>query len=211
MIGVLSFSCDSGMKDVVYKVLVVLVAGCFAFSARAQETKIYSIANPKGEAMSLRSMWVADSANFTVEPLSQLPSQIPGNGTVDFRVRILPKDGIMRTTEVFYRTENGISSYTISLTPPVIAGTLIEAQPPHDKPAYPNPAKEFTTLDVDIRLYPNVQVDVINDIGVRVIGITPPVAGKLVLDTRKLANGTYHVAVYSNGTIVRKEEVVVRH
>ncbi len=197
------------MKDVVCKVFVALAAVCIGVAAHAQETKIYSIANPKGATLSLRSMWVADTADFYVEPLAQLPYQIPTNGTVDFKVRIIPRDGIMRSTEVFYKTDLGVSSYTISMTPPMTSA--VSESTPHEKPAYPNPTKEFTTLDVDIRLYPNVQVDVVNDIGVRVFGVAQPVGDKLVLDVRKLANGPYHVIVYSNGAIVRKEEVVVRH
>jgi hypothetical protein len=201
------------MKRTLEKTLVIVATlSCCAIAEAQQVTKIYSIANPIGAQVSLSSMWVADSNNFAVEPLSPLPYTVSDDGMIDFAVRVIPRDGITRTTEVFYQTDLGVSSYTISMAAPLeTSGSGQPGMPPHDKHAYPNPATDQCTIDIDIKLYPNAEVDLVTEAGMRVIGIAQPRGDKLVLDTHMLANGRYTILVSSSGLVVHKEEVVVRH
>ena len=193
-------------------VVVLIVAG--VLTARAQETeKFISIANTTGKAFAVSSVWIDDSAHFAVEFLSHLPFTVPPNGTVDLKVSIKPRDGVMRSTEVWYLDTHGtVSSFAVTMTAPLaISSGVQENQPPHEQPVYPNPVKDFCTMNLDVRLYPNVQVDLYNDVGGRVVGVLAPMGDKLVLDARNLSSGRYHVVISSNGTIVKSEEVVVRH
>ncbi len=194
----------------VLPVLVLLI--CVSSASKAFETnRVYSIANPYGSATTIQAISVADTEHFAVELLRPLPFVVAENGTIDFRVTVKSRDGVTHSTQVFFNSENKVSSYTIVLTSPYEQNGIQVAQPPHSKPAYPNPAKNNCIIDVDIRLYPNVQVDVINDVGGRVIGVVQPAGDKLILDSHSLANGNYHVVVFSGGEIVRKEEIIVRH
>ena len=195
------------------KTVVVLVVLSISHVALAQvSTKIYSIANPNGSQTSLRSIWVGDTNNFHIQPLAALPQAIGGTGTIDFQVSITAQDGLMRTTQVYYQTDQGVSSYTISMAAPLAtSGVDFSSTPPHDKHAYPNPANDQCTIDIDVRLYPNAEVTLVNEAGLRVIGIAQPRADKLILDTHTLAAGKYLVLVSSGGLAVHKEEIVVRH
>lgn len=192
--------------------LAILLLVCLSSASKAVDTsRVYSIANPSGSATTIQAISVADTEHFAVELLRPLPYTVAENGTIDFRVIVKSRDGITHTTQVLFNSESKVSSYTIVLTSPYEQNGVQVAQPPHSKPAYPNPVKDNCIIDVDIRLYPNVQVDVINDVGGRVIGVVQPAGDKLILDSHTLANGNYHVVVFSGGTIVRKEEIIVRH
>jgi hypothetical protein len=186
---------------------------CCAVAEAQQVTKIYSIANPTGAQVNLNSIWVADSNDFAVETLSSLPYTVADDGMIDFAVKVLPRDGITRTTEVFYQTDLGVSSYTISMAAPLETAAVSQqpGTPPHEKHAYPNPAGDQCTTDIDVKLNPKAEVDLVNEAGARVIGIAQPRGDKLVLDTHTLANGRYIILVSSGGLVVHKEEVVVRH
>jgi hypothetical protein len=193
--------------------VVFLILCCCAVAEAQQVTKIYSIANPTGNQISLNSIWVADSNDFSVETLSALPYTVADDGMIDFAVKVIPRDGITRTTEVFYQTDLGVSSYTISMAAPLETAAVSQqpGTPPHEKHAYPNPANDQCTIDINVKLYPNAEVDLVNEAGTRVIGIAQPRGDKLVLDTHTLANGRYIILVSSGGLVVHKEEVVVRH
>jgi hypothetical protein len=158
--------------------------------------------------MSVSAVWVDDSSNFSVEPLEGYPLEVGESGTLDVRVTAKMHDGMPHSTAVLYRDALGrTNSYTVTLT----ASQAMSAQPMQGLPAYPNPAKDYCTVDVDIRLFPNVQVDLFTSNGARVVGLVKPAGEKLIVDTRNLADGKYNVAVSSNGVIVKNEEVVVRH
>ena len=59
--------------------------------------------------------------------------------------------------------------------------------------------------------YPNVKIELFNAIGGNVIGLVQPVGKSLSLDARNLASGTYHLIIRSNGTLVRNEDIIVKH
>ncbi|HYM20005.1 MAG TPA: hypothetical protein VEW28_03265 [Candidatus Kapabacteria bacterium] len=191
--------------------VVLLAAG--VLTARAQESaKFVSITNPIGKALTLNSVWVADPDYFSVEPLASLPISISPSGTIDFRVSIKPRDGVTRSTEVWYRDTHGTtSSFAVTMTAPFEQNGVQQNQPSREQPVYPNPVKDFCTMNLDVRLYPNVQVDLFNEVGGRVVGVIAPTGDKLVLDARNLASGRYNIVVSSDGNIVKNEEVVVRH
>lgn len=189
-----------------------LVSVC-ASGVRAQRSsKIVSIPNLSGSPISVTSIWVSDSSNFVIKPLTSYPISVSEAGTIDASVSIKQHDGATRTTEVWYRDAQGNEeSYMITMTAPQSLSEHSQIQPERGDPVYPNPAKDVCTVDVDIRLYPNVQVDLYNGSGARAIGIVKPSADKLIVDTRNLADGKYNIVVTSNGAIVKSEEVVVRH
>lgn len=174
--------------------------------------KICSIPNLSGAPLSINAVWVDDSVNFSVEPLAAYPLEVSESGTVDVRVTIKSHDGMPHSTAVHYRDVMGRSAaYTITLIAPQVLSTNGTSQPMQGMPAYPNPAKDYCTVDVDIRLFPNVQVDLFTSSGGRVLGLVKPTADKLIVDTRNLADGKYNVVVSSNGAVIKSEEVVVRH
>jgi hypothetical protein len=199
------------VRKLSFFVVVFIAAG--VLTARAQQgSKFYSIANPVGKALTLASVWVEDPDYFTVEPLSTLPVNVPASGTIDLKVSVKPHDGVTRSTEVWYRDTHGTtSSFAVTMTAPLATSGVVGNQPSHEKPVYPNPVKDFCTVDLDVRLYPNVQVDLVNDVGTRVVGVIAPTGDKLVLDARNLASGRYNIVVSSDGSVIKHEEVVVRH
>jgi hypothetical protein len=184
--------------------LGVLFFSSTAFSQNAEKT--YSIANPYGSAMRIESLSVDDSADFRIESLKPLPFELPESGTLDFKVAILPRDGIMRTTQVRF----GGSSYTIQMEAPLSA-SVRNSNAQMQSSVYPNPVKDFCTINTDISLYPNVEIELFNSLGGAVVGMVQPVGHSLSLDARNLASGSYHLVIRSNGTLVRNEDIVVKH
>jgi hypothetical protein len=184
--------------------LGVLFFASTAFSQNAE--KIYSIANPYGSAMRIESLVVDDSANFRVESLKPLPFDLPESGTLDFKVAILPHDGIMRTTQVHF----GTTSYTIQMEAPLSA-SVKNSNAQMQSSVYPNPVKDFCTINIDISLYPNIEIELFNSIGGNVVSMVQPVGHSLSLDARNLASGSYHLMIKSNGALVRSEEIIVKH
>src|SRR5579872_2307671 len=109
-------NCHSFLKKMKIKSCCLLGVLFFASGAYSQNTeKIYSIANPYGSAMKIESLSVDDSADFHVESLKPMPYELSETGTVDFKVAIIPHDGIMRTAQVLFGGANGSSTYTIQM------------------------------------------------------------------------------------------------
>jgi hypothetical protein len=184
----------------------------FASAALSQSAeKIYSIANPYGSAVRIQSISVDDTANFRVESLKALPYDLEELGTLDFKVAIIPRDGITRTTQVHYRDSRGTSSYTVTMDAPVTSAVKTSNEQYANHPAYPNPVKDFCTINTDISLYPNVQIELFNTVGANVVGFVQPVGHILSLDARNLASGRYHLSVSSNGQVIRSEDIFVKH
>ena len=186
----------------------VLFFSSVAFSQNAE--KIYSIANPYGTAMKIESLSVDDSADFRVESLKPLPFDLPESGTLDFKVVIIPHDGIMRTAQVRFGDSNGSSTYTIHMEAP-LASSVRNANAQMQSSVYPNPVKDFCTINADISLYPNVEIELVNSVGGIVVGMVQPVGHNLSLDARNLASGNYHLIIKSNGALVRNEDIIVSH
>jgi hypothetical protein len=194
------------------KCLVVLGALFYASVALSQSTeKIYSIANPYGIAARVESVSVDDTANFSVESLKPLPYEVDESGTLDFKVGIIPHDGITRTTLVRIIDSRGCSSYTVTLDAPVTSAVKTNNEQYENHPAYPNPVKDFCTINTDISLYPNVQIELFNEVGAAVVGLVQPVGRVLSLDARNLPSGRYHLSISSNGHIIRSEDIIVKH
>ena len=158
--------------------------------------------------MRIESLSVDDSSNFVIESLKPLPFDLSESGRLDFKVSIIPHDGIMRTAQV--RSGN-TSLYTVTMTAPTTSSVKKSEDQYVNHPSYPNPVKDFCTINTDISLYPNVQIEVHNSLGVPVIGLVQPVGHSLSLDARNLASGKYHVSITSNGSLVRSEEIIVKH
>ena len=184
----------------------------FASTALSQSVeKIYSIHNPYGSAIGVESLSVDDTANFSVESLKPLPYDLDAMGTLDFRVTIIPRDGITRTTQVRYKDSHGISFYTVTMAAPVTSAVKNGDEQHINRPAYPNPVKDFCTINTDISLYPNVQIELFNSGGANVVGFVQPVGHALSLDSRNLASGRYHLSITSNGLVIRSEDIFVKH
>ena len=181
----------------------------FASTALSQSAeKIYSIANPYGAPMRIESLSVEDSSNFAIESLKPLPFDLSESGTLDFKVRIIPHDGIMRTTQVL---SGGSPFYTVTMSAPITSAVKKSEDQYVNHPSYPNPVKDFCTINTDISLYPNVQIELFNSVGANVVGLIQPVGHSLSLDARNLASGRYHVSISSNGTVIRSEDIIVNH
>lgn len=181
----------------------------FASAALSQSAeKIYSIANPYGSAMRIESLSVDDSSDFAIESLKPLPFDLGESGRLDFKVSIIPHDGIMRTTQV---RAGSTPLYTITMSAPTTSTVKKSEDQYVNHPSYPNPVKDFCTINTDISLYPNVQIEVHNAVGASVVGLVQPVGHSLSLDARNLASGRYHVSITSNGSVVRNEEIIVKH
>lgn len=195
---------------------VFVCVGLFCVGATSlqalQRSKIISIPNLNGAPATVTAVWVSDTTNFSVHPLIGYPISVTEAGTLDVNVTIKPHDGVTRSTEIFFKDAKGnIHSYAVTMTAPQMLSSDEDAQPGHGQPVYPNPANDFCTVDVDINLYPNVQVDLLTSNGARALGLVKPKGDKLVVDTRNLSDGKYNIVVSSNGVIVKNEEVVVRH
>lgn len=185
--------------------LGVLLFASVALSQNAE--KVYSIGNPYGTSMRIQSLSVDDTANFRVESLKPLPYDLNETGTLDFKVVIIPRDGIMRTTQV---RSGRTSLYTVTMSAP-LQSAVNPGQQQQSNPAYPNPVKDFCTINTDISLYPNVQIELFNSIGASVVGFVQPVGHNLSLDARNLANGRYHLSITSNGSVIRNEDIFIKH
>src|SRR5258708_6049781 len=104
------------------KIKFCCVLGVFFFTSAAfsqSAEKFYSIANPYGSAMRIESLSVDDSADFRIEPMKPLPFDLSENGTLDFKVTVIPHDGILRTAQVRFGDGRGSSSYTIEMQAPM--------------------------------------------------------------------------------------------
>ena len=189
-------------------VLGVILFTSAAFSQNVE--KFYSIANPYGSAMRIESLSVDDSADFRIEPMKSLPFDLSENGTLDFKVTVIPHDGIMHTAQIRFGDMHWSSSYTIEMQAPLessVKPTREELQ----SSVYPNPVKDYCTINADISQYPNVEIELFNAVGAHVIGLVQPVGKSLSLDARNLASGTYHLMIRSNGVLVRNEDIIVKH
>ena len=199
-------------RGILMKCLVALGVMLIASAALSQSAeKIYSIANPYGTAMKVESISVDDTANFSLESLKPLPYDLEEMGTLDFKVAIIPRDGITRTTQVRYKDSHGVSAYTVTMAAPVTSAVKTNNEQYANHPAYPNPVKDFCTINTDISLYPNVQIELFNAVGASVVGFVQPVGHILSLDARNLASGRYHLSISSNGQVIRSEDILVKH
>ena len=158
--------------------------------------------------MRIESLSVDDSSNFVIESLKPLPFDLSESGTLDFKVRIIPHDGIMRTTQVL---SGGSPLYTVTMAAPITSSVKKSEDQYVNHPSYPNPVKDYCTINTDISLYPNVQIELHNAVGASVVGLIQPVGHSLSLDARNLASGTYHLTISSNGALIRSEDIVVKH
>jgi hypothetical protein len=194
------------------KILSCCLLGVLFFSSAAfsQSTeKIFSVANPYGTAMHIEKLSVEDSENFKVESLKPLPFDLSETEALDFKVVLIPHDGITRTTQVRFGDSHSASSYTIKMEAPLTSS--VRSSVPQQTAVYPNPVKDFCTINTDISLYPNVEIELFNSIGGNVIGLVQPVGHKLSLDARNLTSGNYHLMIKSNGSIVQREDIIVKH
>jgi len=181
----------------------------FASTALSQSAeKIYSIVNPYGAAMRIESLTIDDSADFRVESLKPLPFDLSETGTLDFKVTIIPRDGITRTTQV--RSGN-LSLSIVTMESPILNAVKKSEEQYANHPSYPNPVKDFCTINTDISLYPNVEIEVFNSVGASVVGLVQPVGHSLSLDARNLTSGRYHISITSNGLMIRSEDIIVKH
>ncbi|MEP7235922.1 MAG: T9SS type A sorting domain-containing protein [Ignavibacteriota bacterium] len=194
------------------KCLIVLGVMFFASAALSQSAeKIYSVANPYGAAARVESISVDDTSNFRVESLKALPYDVSELGTVDFKVSIVPHDGITRSTQVRCRDSRGCIAYTVTLSAPVTNAVKVGEEQYKNHPAYPNPVTDFCTINTDISLYPNVQIELFNALGSNVVGLVQPIGHALSLDARNLTSGRYHLSISSNGSVIRSEDIIVKH
>jgi len=194
------------------KCLVVLGVMMIASVALSQSTeKFYSIANPYGVSARVESISVDDTMNFSVESLKALPFDLDERGTVDFKISIIPRDGITRTTQVRCIDSRGCTYYTVTMEAPITSAVRTQNMQYENHPAYPNPVKDYCTINTDISLYPNVQIELFNEVGARVVGLVQPVGHVLSLDARNLASGRYHLSISSNGQVIRSEDIFVKH
>jgi hypothetical protein len=186
--------------------LGVLFFTSTAFSQSAE--KIYSIQNPYGAAMRIESLSVDDTADFRIESLKPLPFDLSETGTLDFKVVIIPRDGITRTTQV---RSGSFTLSIITMEAPTQNAVKKSEEQYANLPAYPNPVKDFCTINTDISLYPNVEIEVVNALGSNVVGLIQPVGRSLSLDARNLASGRYHISITSNNQVIRSEDIIVKH
>ena len=191
-----------------FLLLGVLLSASTALSQNAE--KIYSISNPYGSRMMVESLSVDDTVNFKLESLKAMPYDLDEIGTLDFKVTVTANDGITRTTQVRCNDGRCTPLYTITMAAPIASGVK-GADDRAARPAYPNPVKDYCTINTDISLYPNVQIELFNSVGASVIGVVQPVGHNLSLDARNLTNGRYHLTITTNGTVIRSEDIIVNH
>lgn len=160
--------------------------------------------------MRVESIVVEDSANFRIESMKKLPFDLDESGMLDFKVAIIPRDGITRTTQVHFGDSHSAMNYTIQMEAP-LESSVRNSFAQFQSLVYPNPVHDVCTINIDINVYPNVQIELYNTLGASVVGLIQPVGKSLSLDARNLASGTYHLMIKSNGSLVRSEEIVVKH
>lgn len=197
------------MRMVKYLFLAgVLLSASTALSQNAE--KICSISNPYGSRMMVESLSVDDTVNFKVESLKEMPYDLDETGTLDFKVAVIARDGITRSTQVHCNNSSGSPIYTLTMAAPMAAAAR-STEDRTIRPAYPNPVKDYCTINTDISLYPNLQIELSNSVGASVIGVVQPVGHTLSLDARNLSTGRYHLTITSNGTMIRSEDIFVKH
>ncbi len=198
------------MKKYFYAFLFTTLFCLVGTTVQAQDTcKSYNVPNPHGAAMTIYKIWVVDSTNFTVESLKPLPYDITATGTVDFRVCLLPRDGVKRTTQVRYQNTHGTSSYSVTITPPTSSVKRAPDQAPLS--AYPNPASNRVEIALGAFETNNLSVDLIDSRG-NIINPSFEVGSfKIVLNTATIASGAYTIVVKNSTHIFGVSQIAVVH
>ncbi len=198
------------MKITILHIAFFLVF-CFASTAMAQDTcKKYMVPNPHGAAMTVYKVWILDSVNFTVASVKPLPYNVDANGTSDFNVCILPRDGKTRSTQVRYENTHGTSSYAVTMTPPGTASvkTINEAAMLH---VFPNPANNETVVDLGKPILSSIVVEAVNVIGERITVPTVMTENRIKLDLKHVPSGTYTLILTDGSGILGSSGIVVQH
>ncbi len=188
--------------------LVVLYSTVSLLHAQDTCRSIY-LKNPHGAAMNIEKVWILDSVNFTVESLRPLPYYITDTGTVDFKVCILPRDGIKRTTQVRYLNTHGTSSYSITMTPPATESVKTEPQLP-SLIAFPNPA----STSVELLLAGSVSALKVECLALDGTSFHIPftsVGKRVTLQTTLLASGSYTIIVKDGERPIGMSQIVITH
>ena len=195
---------------------LALVALCLvATESVAQDTcNTYLIPNPHGAAMSINTVWVVDTVNFSVESLRPLPYEISSTGTIDIRVCILVRDGKSHSTIVRYTNTHGTSSYQVTMTAPATSGVdrAVERTIALHS-ALPNPASSTVTIDFGSSVPDQIRVEILDMSGRLVVDDLRPMisGGRLVFDVSAIANGLYLVQVTAPGRPVAVWPIIVQH
>ena len=173
----------------------------------AQDTcKSYSHNNPHGSPMTISRVWILDSVNFRVESIPMLPYQEAANGTYDFKVCILARDGKKYSTQVRYMTTHGAVSYPISnFQAPGGASGVSREGTSLSYSISPNPTRSnFTILGAAGSKW------VIYDMGgVEVLsGVTAAVSESV--DVTSLASGSYFLKITSTTGFEESQKLIIQ-
>jgi hypothetical protein len=181
--------------------------------AIAQDTcRIFTISNPHGAAMTISSVFIADTVNFSVEPLRTTPFNIGATETWDARVCIKARDGQSHSTMIRYQTTHGQASYAVTMTAPGPAG-IDQLTTKGSAAAFPQPTSGRVTIRLDDRRVGQIRVRVYDNAGILLTTSEVAVGsdGNVTLDLAAIPGGSYIVVLDADGHIVARSSVVVAH
>jgi hypothetical protein len=156
--------------------------------------------------MTVSRVWILDSINFRVRPIQTLPYSESANGTFDFEVCILPRDGKKYSTQVRYMTTHGAVSYTISnfQAPGGVSSVSPSKATNLNVSLYPNP----TTAKVTVQGKPGDKWSIANLIGTELLSGTISNVEE-VLDLHSLPRGHYVFTVRGEDGESRFQKLVL--
>lgn len=189
---------------------VCLAAGNGRLSA--QDTcKVFSVPNPHDAPMTISSVFIADTVNFTVEPLRSVPFDITATEIWDARVCIKARDGQRYSTTIRYMTTHGQASFALSMVAPATSGAPSLQLRAHSR-VFPLPARDFVSIEL-----PDARPGEVSALVADVLGRIVATNVQLVVsrdsfvrvDVRDLATGTFIYTFESAGRVIGRARVVV--
>jgi hypothetical protein len=184
-----------------------------ALPMSAQDTcRVFTIPNPHGAAMTISRVFIADTVNFSVEPLQPVPFNIGASETWDARVCIKARDGQSHSTTIRYQTTHGQASYAVTMNAPGTAG-IVDPGLPNLAVTFPQPTSGRVTVRVVDHGVGELRAHVFDHSG----GLMPSIpvmigsGGDVSLDLEALPSGSYLVVLDVEGQIVARSSVVVVH
>jgi hypothetical protein len=188
---------------------LLLIAG--SIPASSQDTcRVFTIPNPHGAAMTISSIFIADTVNFSVEPLRSVPFDIEATETWDARVCIKARDGARHSTSIRYMTTHGQAAFQLSMDAPGPSGIVDDARVRTVVTAYPSPSTGAVTLRLGNPVATRAVVTVVDASGAGTIVAPVSRAGDdLHIDLGTLAPGAYVIVVSVDGRFVGRASILL--
>ena len=193
--------------------LLILFAILSALPVSAQDTcRVVTIPNPHGAAMTISRVFIADTVNFSVEPLRAVPFNIGASETWDARVCIKARDGQSHSTTIRYQTTHGQASFPVTMTAPGTAG-IAETAAPRKVLAFPQPTSGRVTVGLEEAVVGELRARVYDHAGglATTLSSLSSANDEVTLDLTGLSTGAYTIVLDAAGHVIAQSSVLIVH